>query len=467
MTFANVEAEHIVLGALLDSEAMGVNVRILLDAAGLTREDFTDAAVRAWFESIRTLAERDRHADYATVWTISKGLPGVPPDGANRLAAIQAANVCSSRSALATHAQEIRRLTRLRQVELFLRTQLTAAQTAGANPVEIAAKLEAFARNFSGADEGFGTGEQDLLQLSEEWEAAASGHRKAFLPTGIDALDDVIMGWEENLNVVGGPPSAGKSALLTAAIFNALTEGHRVCVFGLEDGTKWIAKRLVSRRIGMPIKQVGKALLTKAQQEDLSTALGDLANPLRGLFTYNRGGVGTAQLVQLCRKAIAVHKVRAIFIDHGLEIRHEGLNKGDELRTRIQHTFAQLRDLAFTTHTPVIVVVHFNRSQGASDGPPTMGQFAECAGIERMARLAIGLWERDADGLDHVRCSVIKQTEGEKGIHLLLRRETQHALIANAGGTRLDLRAQKMERSRSSAPWADARSGATPKEPGF
>jgi hypothetical protein len=181
--------------------------------------------------------------------------------------------------------------------------------------------------------------------------------------------------------------------------------------------------------------------------------MGELANPLRNLLTYKRGGLGTGRLVQLCKKAIAVHRVRAIFIDHGLEVQHEGLNKGDELRTRVQNTFAQLRDLAFTTHTPIVVVVHFNREQGRSDGPPTMHHFAECAGIERMARLALGLWERDEDGFDEVRCTVIKQTEGARNVHLLLRREPAHALIANRGGRQIDLKA--LQNAKRGGGWRD------------
>jgi replicative DNA helicase len=443
MKHSNPETEWVVLGALLDCEGplLKSTADAMLNASGLSRDDFTVPAMRTWFEVVRTLADRQRTVDAETVWSVSSGMSGVPKDGRAKLGELQGANACN-RNAFHTHAQELRRLTKLRQLEAFHQEQLRALQDK-ADPAVLAGALDTFSRQFSGAEEDFGTGDQDLLELAEEWEAATRGYRKPYLPTGIDVLDDAIMGWEENLNLIGGPPSILKSGLAAAAIYNALLADHRICLFGLEDGTKWIAKRLISRRMGLAVKHVGKAVLGNRELVALQEAMGELANPLRNLVTYKRGGLGTGRLVQLCKKAIAVHKVRAIFIDHGLEVQHEGLNKGDELRTRVQNTFAQLRDLAFTTHTPIVVVVHFNREQGRTEGPPTMHQFAECAGIERMARLALGLWERETDGPDRVRCTIIKQTDGQRNIHLRLRREVPHALIANRGGELIDLRKER------------------------
>lgn len=457
MKFENPETEWVLLGALVDSASMHGDRRELLNIVGLTPDDFSQADARAYFGAIQTLAERERPVEPATVWSVARGMGGVPENGHEKLSILQFSNACLTKASLSTHAQELRRHSKLRQLERFHREQLAALSKA-TDPTECASRLDTFAKRFAGTEQDFGTGADDLMQLSEEWDAAATGQRKAYLPTGIRALDDVIMGWEENLNLVGGQPGMFKSGAIAAAIHNQLVDGHRLAVFGLEDGTKWIAKRLLSRKLGMPIKQVGKAILDKTQQHAVQTAMGELAHPLRNLLTFSRGGLATGQLVQLCKRAIAVHKVRGIYIDHALEVQHEGLSKGDELRTRIQNTFAQLRDLAFTTHTPLIVVVHFNRSQAVADGPPTMQQFAECAGIERMARLAIGLWERQADGADKVRCSVIKQTEGEKNVHLLLRREPEHALIANDGGVRFNPDAERG--ARRSAPWDDPRSRA-------
>lgn len=453
MKHVNPETEWVVLGCLIDCEGVArSNASDLLNAAGLTVNDFTLPAVRAWYEAIRTLVDRSRTVDASTVWSISRGMPGVPEDGNTKLLDLQGANSCN-KPALLTHAQELRRLTSLRKLEAFHQEQLKELQKGSADPAALASKLDSFSRNFAGTEEDFGTGEDNLFRISEEWDAEIAGVRKSYLPTGIELLDGHILGWEENLNIVGGAPSLGKSALIGTAISNALEAGHRICVFGLEDGTKWIPKRLLSKRIGMPIKHVGRLSVEPEERAEIQAHMGELANTMRNLLTYDRGGLQTGKLVQLCKKAIASYQVRAIYIDHGLEIQHEGLNKGDELRTRIQNTFQQLRDLAFTTHTPIIVVAHFNRDQAKNDGAPTMAQFAECAGIERMARLAIGLWEKEGDQPDEVRCTIIKQTEGERGVHLLLKRELKHALILSIGGRRIDLRAEKAARkaSRNSA----------------
>src|SRR5690606_4291554 len=113
------------------------------------------------------------------------------------------------------------------------------------------------------------------------------------MPTGIKLLDEHVGGWERNLNLVGGLPSVGKSALIATIIGNQLKAGRKVGLFGLEEGTLWLLKRLVARDTGLELRSVGRARLTDTQQEAVTESMGAWHERFRNLHVYRRGGIKT------------------------------------------------------------------------------------------------------------------------------------------------------------------------------
>lgn len=439
MTHANLETEAVVLGALLDAEGaiLRSTVSKLLAETGLNAEDFTDGFLRAALGSGATLAGRDRPVDPATVWTLLKGTTAVPANGYARLTELQGGNACN-RAALSVHALELKRLSKLRALEAFHRAALRGLAERGADPAKLAADVDAFAKGFSGAEEDFYTGEKDYEAINEEWDAALKGERLGFLPTGVKKLDEYVDGWPENLSIVAGASSGGKTALVATSILNAMDAGHRVAVFGLEDGTKAMQRRFLALRTGMRLKAIGKVRLNDWQQERVNEELPKLWELARHhLLSYQpKDGerIPSSRLIQLTKRAIVHHRVRAVFIDHGLEIEHEAKHKGEEMRHRVGRTFAALRSLAFIHHTPVVVVLHLNRNGAKSDGPPRQEDLAEAADCERVARLILGVWNLEGDDKGDIRCTIMKQTEGERKVHLLLQRELEQGLVKSGPG---------------------------------
>jgi replicative DNA helicase len=442
----NPETEAAVIGALLAGDATQ-----LIAAGELRAEDFARPFHRACFNAITALAERRRPVSPATVWALVSEA-GSPKHGAAELEMSALAD--RSEAEFLSLAAGLRRHRHERQMREFLLEQLEQLE-AGAEPVATAGVMETFARGLMTQEQGFTFGDADVTRLAEEWEQAESGHRKPHLPTGIRALDDVVMGWEENLNVIGGASSAGKSSLIATSVLSALEAGHRLGFFGLEDGTGWLARRFVSMRTGVPLKQVGRVQRSDAVHAKVSDAFGYYAKLLQGLITVKPVGgtrIHADALLAKCRTLIHRHGVRAVFIDHGLEIDYAGERgeRADDRRHRIDRTFSQLRTLALETHTPIIVVVHFNREGSLNDGePPRQEHFAECAGIERMSRLSLGLWSTPHDGDDEIRCTVMKQTEGRRWVHLVLKRHIEAAMLAASDGREVNLRDEKRQREQA------------------
>jgi replicative DNA helicase len=447
---ANAHVEAWVLGALLDAEGpvLRSRTRELLDATGLVAADFTTSRHATAFGAIRQLVDSGRQADAQTVWAVCRGLPGFDDPAQGQLAQLQASNECN-REALLTHAVELRRLRLLRELAAFLAAQGAHLDKPRADPVALGAALEAFAATFAATTQEDQTGEPDAIEVLERWDAVNRGDREAYLRTGIRVLDEALGGFVPNLNVIGGAPSVGKSALIGEVIMACLERGLRVGLFGLEDATVWLTKRHLSRAMGIPVSAVCAVPLNRAQQENLQEQAGVITQWTQHLLVYRRAGIDPATLIARCKHWVLNRGVQAVFIDHGGEVQHD-ISDRKRYDLAVAATYRQLRDLAVNQRVPIVVLAHFNQDTERQGGVPTMTSFAESAYIARMARVALGLWEKPGDS--RLRCTVIKRTEGERGITVGLERDVEHALVKRDGGGVIDLgREQELDRQAARA----------------
>lgn len=434
MTHAVPSLEREAVGGLLD---LAHDAKSLLEASGLAPQDFSDLAARGAFGAIVAMVERGRTPTLESVAAVV---------GA-RIAAWVCKPALRTRETFLSDATEIRRLSKLRTLEAFHRKQLEALSAQNADPAQVALAAEAFVQTFAGTTAPDETGERDLLEIAEDWDAYTQGIRAPFVPTGIDVLDEHFGGWVCSLNVVGGLPSVGKSALVGETIMNNLRAGLRVGLFGLEDATKWLAKRHIARALGINVGAVAATKLHDHQAAALSEELNRLDKLVRGnLVVYRRPGITPQELLQRCRHWVLNLGVKCIYIDHGGEVQHQSSGPRDRHDLAVAATYRGIRDLAVTHRVPIVVLCHFNRDADGT-GRPRPKSFAETAYIERMARLALGLWEREQDP-DELLVEVLKATEGERDVTLAIKRDRRFALVRSHGGQRVNHEAMKPRRGR-------------------
>lgn len=437
--------ESWVLGALLDARGplLRSSPRELLAALGLSQDDFALGRHQVAFRALAALVERDRPSDARACWALCSRLEEYRAEGPDWLVALEVGNAVN-RPALLAHGEELRRLAMLRRVEEFCRSTQAALAEPKASAAELAQRLSGMADSLARAAEGAETGDADVMELLEDWDAVAKGERQAYLETGVEVLDEAMGGFVANLNVIGGLPSVGKSALVGEIIMACLERGQRVGLFGLEDATKWLAKRHIARRSGISLGLVGTGRLHEYQQKAVQGAAEGLYGVLRNLLVYRRAGIAAADLVHRCRDWVLNRGCQAIFVDHGGEVQHDAKGRKDRFDLAVADTYRALRDLAVNTKTPIVVLTHFNRTtETERSGVPTMHSFAETEYIARMARVALGLWEKPGDA--RLRVTVLKRTEGERGITVGLERDAQAALIQRRGGEVIDLAAERQQ----------------------
>jgi replicative DNA helicase len=426
------EAEAWVIGALLDAEGplLRSNTAALLEASGLTADDLTRPDMRTYLAAIRNAVDQRTPVSAQTVFGAVRGLPGVPDNALELLRQLHAMNSLR-RDELLAHAARVRELALLRRLRAFYVEQLAALDGQKPDAAKLAAKAEAFAQTFVGSVQPLGTGEADVLEVMDDWDAYMQGRRTPVVPTGIAVLDEHLGGWVANLNVIGGLPGLGKTALIGECIWNHLRANVRTGLFGLEDGTKWWVERHLARQLDVRLGLVANCRLNDYQLERAQVVAGELHQLGRNLITYNRAGITPEQLIARAKRMIYVEGVRVIYVDHGGEVEHQAAGARDRHDLAVAATYRALRNLAVNAKVPIVALHHFNRD--ADGGRPKLKHLKESGYLDAMARVALGLWEHpSAPG--RLLVEVLKVTKGPKNYTLAIERDAEHGLVKSTGG---------------------------------
>lgn len=465
---AETSLETALLGALLDSGVGGLGSppQVLLDLSGLNPGDLADTRVRVSWSIAAKLAERRRPIDALAVYAAGLTSKAFEASSLAWLRGLQAANTLD-RERFADVAEQIRLRNRCNRLLSVLEASAAKLKASPASLGAVVGDLESTLKGLESDSTLDSDASEDFLELATDWEQSEAGHGSPLLlPTGIELLDEVTGGMPSNLNVWVGQPSVGKSALLGAVIDAQLDAGLRIGLFGLEDGSRWVSKRLVARDLEIPVRSVGHVRRTEEQLTKFSELGQSYTNKLSRLQVFRHDTITTDEL---CRRAVSWklrHNIDALYVDHGGEIDHFS-SKIDEHRLRVGESYRRMRNLALKLKIPVVVLAHSARPLDEGERPPRLVEIAESAYIERRARLVLGLWRRLSEP-HSMRVTVLKATESEPNITVKIPRHTTAGLLSRTGGERVNLQAEddqlkRLEKERKEALKASAKPQKKPK----
>jgi replicative DNA helicase len=253
------------------------------------------------------------------------------------------------------------------------------------------------------------TSEPDVLAHVQRVEAVQRGERPPVLASGITALDFVVGGLQPTLTIVGAMPGVGKSALLATIINNLASRKERVGLLSLEDERNWVANRLISEASDIPVFVLGNRALTPFQLERYGAATQRVYETLRHVVIEDTHGLTPQQVVASARQMVAMG-CRAVLVDHLGEVRLERTDRHD---LDIAEALSALRGISKQYRVPVVVACHLRRRDGLDiDKPPRLSDFAFSAAVERMARVALGLYRDTSEPKRKLGVAVLKQTNG-------------------------------------------------------
>lgn len=232
-----------------------------------------------------------------------------------------------------------------------------------------------------------------------------------YIPTGIGPLDRNLHILPGNFILIGGRPSAGKTALSLQIAVEMAKQGRKVCYFSLETSPQILTQRIIANQLYAPLEQVKTKKVPAAELDGLSK--------LRQLPLYIRSASG--RNVAWIRAQAQRMKAQVAVIDYVQIIRPD--RSGDRYQAITQISIA-LHELAQTTGMVVIGAAQLSRN--AAHAMPSNADLKESGQLEQDADAVLLLGNAD-DGRSV--CILSKNKEGRVGeIPLAFDKERQRFL---------------------------------------
>ena len=217
-----------------------------------------------------------------------------------------------------------------------------------------------------------------------------------YIPSGIPVLDKHLHLSPGNLFIIGGRPSAGKTALSLQMACEQARRGFRVCYFSLETDPDTLTARIISNRLAVPLADVKSKTVP---QSDLDS-LADLHK--LPLFIRSSSGKGTGWIKAQAQRM----KAQVIFIDY---LQLLAASKAKDRYQQITSISIALHELAQTTGILVVALAQLNRN--AAHASPSTADLKESGQLEQDAD-AILLLSADKEEYQAI---LAKNKEGKIG----------------------------------------------------
>lgn len=256
-----------------------------------------------------------------------------------------------------------------------------------------------------------GAGREDFQPIGElvDGYIRTLDEKPRYIPTGLGVLDRYLHLSPGNFLLIGGRPSAGKTALsLQMAVEQAL-KGYRVCYFSLETSAEVLTRRIIANRLCVPLSDVQTKRVPPAQLDALA------ALRKAPLFIRSASGRGVPWL----RAQAARKQAQIVYVDYVQILPSPGRDR----YSQITNASVALHELAQTTGMVVVGVAQLNRSAAHAD--PTTADLKESGQLEQDADAIILL---GGPGSEHP-FALAKNKEGRTGdFRILFNKEKQRFL---------------------------------------
>lgn len=287
------------------------------------------------------------------------------------------------------------------------RLQAMAMQLASCRDMDEARSLVTQAGRIVGGRPGVRvmTMEQGFLDFYARQQTAAR-----LITWGMDKIDGTLKAeWGGDFVVLGGYPSAGKTALSLQLAWNQARE-HRVGYFSLETKPEKLVDRAVSAVCGVNFGRIKAHTLT----QDDWTACADHSQAFvgRNLEVIQAGGLSVVDIQALALAG----RYEIIYIDY-LQL----ITPDDKRRSDVEQVTQISKDLHVMAQTTGITVVALSqlsrpKSTGKEEASPGLHSLRQSGQIEQDADGVLLLYKEEPKMPNSRRClKIAKNKDGEAG----------------------------------------------------
>lgn len=257
---------------------------------------------------------------------------------------------------------------------------------------------------------------QDVRRMNMEqmlqsfWQRHTTPHQ--YMTWGLSKLDDQLFADLGDMVVLGGYPSAGKTALAVSFAYHQ-SEAKRVGFYSLETSRYKLADRLIANMAGIEMAAIKRGALT---EEDWTLAANAAPRILKHQLTLIDASGMTASDI---RADALANRYQIVYVDY-LQIVEPETRKANrtEQVSAISRTFQQM---AHGNGILTVALSQLSRSEKTKDESkyiePTMGDLRESGQIEQDADAVLLLYLEDPSKPNESRrvLKLAKNKDGERG----------------------------------------------------
>ncbi|HLD51248.1 replicative DNA helicase [candidate division WWE3 bacterium RIFOXYC1_FULL_40_10] len=243
------------------------------------------------------------------------------------------------------------------------------------------------------------------------------------IPTGLKNLDRLLNGLQkENLIILAGRPSVGKSALAINMVqYAATNKDAGVAIFSLEMSKESIVDRMISSQAGIDNWKIATGNLSEEDFEKYGIASGELAEA--AIYIDDTPGLSVLEMRTKARRLMSERKIDLIVIDY-LQ-----LIQPPKAESRVQEVSAislALKNLARELKVPVVALSQLSRAveQRGGANKPQLSDLRDSGSIEQDADVVMFVYRPDDEDRTSARLFLAKHRNGPTGeIDLFFKQE--------------------------------------------
>lgn len=237
------------------------------------------------------------------------------------------------------------------------------------------------------------------------------------ISTGFTAVDNWTGGLEEeDLVIICGRPSMGKTQFALQIGYNMSLSGNNVLLFSVEMGGRQLFTRMLSAETAIEYKKIRRGILDDEEMFQIDN-VSDAMESSRLLVDDNGSG-NIDRIVSQIRLAVIKYGIKVVIIDH-LQLLYmaRDVTKNEEYDyiTRV------LKAVAKELHIVIILLSQLSRAvENRASKRPLMSDLRESGAIEQNADIIIGIYRDEyyqefTDKVNIAEIIFLKYREGGTG----------------------------------------------------